>query len=92
MKRLYVRPAGRAQGWGRTLATAILAAAREMGYQYMRLDTLASMKPAISLYQSLGFEPIPAYYANPSDSAVFLELALVRKAAKAIRPSQPIRS
>jgi len=76
MKRLYVRPAWRSKSLGRTLAEAIIAAAREAGYGCMRLDTLASMKPAISLYRSLGFRQIPAYYSNPSESAVFMELQL----------------
>jgi ribosomal protein S18 acetylase RimI-like enzyme len=77
MKRLYVRPNFRGRGLGRSLALAIIAAAREVGYKSMRLDTLASMAPAITLYRRLGFRPIPAYYANPSDNAVFLELILL---------------
>jgi ribosomal protein S18 acetylase RimI-like enzyme len=76
MKRLYVRPAWRRQGLGRTLALAIIAAAREMGFDRMRLDTLASLTPAIVLYQSLGFRHIQAYYNNPSENAVFMELVL----------------
>lgn len=78
MKRLYVRPAGRGKGVGRTLALAVIAVAREIGYDCMRLDTLASMKPAFALYRSLGFRQIPAYYDNPSDNAVFMELLLAR--------------
>ena len=42
----------------------------------MRLDTLNSMKEAITLYESLGFQPIAPYYDNPSGCAVFLELHL----------------
>jgi ribosomal protein S18 acetylase RimI-like enzyme len=76
MKRLYVRPAWRGKGLGRTLALAVIGAARHIGYDRMRLDTLGSMKPAISLYHSLGFKTIPAYYSNPSESAVFMELKL----------------
>lgn len=76
MKRLYVRPQFRRQRTGRQLAEAILAAAREENYELMRLDTLQSMHDAIALYESLGFQRIPAYYDNPIPDVVFLELAL----------------
>lgn len=76
MKRLYVRPAFRGQRIGRALANGIITAATEIGYERMRLDTLATMTEAIGLYESLGFQRIPAYYHNPSTLAVFFELKL----------------
>ena len=76
IKRLYVRPAFRRSGTGRMLARAIIESARQVGYARIRLDTLATMKEAISLYQSLGFRSIPPYYDNPSPSAKFFELEL----------------
>jgi ribosomal protein S18 acetylase RimI-like enzyme len=76
MKRLYVRPAFRGKGIGRRLAQAALAGAGEIGYHRMRLDTLASMKEAIALYESLGFMRIAPYYHNPSPQAVFMERPL----------------
>ncbi len=80
MKRLYVRPAFRRHGTGRALAQAAIDAAREVGYDRMRLDTLATMKEAIALYESLGFLRTAPYYHNPSPCAVFMELDLARKA------------
>ena len=74
MKRLFVRPEWRRKGLGRVLATKIIAAAREAGYNRMRLDTLNTMKSAIALYASLGFRRVQPYYDNPSELAVFMEL------------------
>ena len=76
MKRLYVRPAFRRKGLGRTLANRLVAAASRIGYDRMRLDTLSSMREAIRLYESLGFRRIAPYNDNPLPDAVFLELAL----------------
>lgn len=76
MKRLFIRPTWRRKGLGRLLGEKIIQAAAEIGYQRMRLDTLDSMKPAIALYESLGFRRIPPYYSNPSERAVFMELEL----------------
>ena len=69
MKRLYVRPEGRRTGVGRALAKSIISEARQIGYQRIVLDTLATMTPAMTLYRSLGFVETPAYYANPIPEA-----------------------
>jgi ribosomal protein S18 acetylase RimI-like enzyme len=76
MKRLYVAPAHRRQKLGRKLAEAAITEGRAMGYKTMRLDTLARMKEAGPLYQSLGFTEIPAYYQNPETDVIYMERAL----------------
>jgi putative acetyltransferase len=76
MKRLYVRPAHRAEGIGKLLVERLIHDAREVGYTRMRLDSLPSMRAALNLYRTLGFREIDPYTANPVDGAVFLELQL----------------
>jgi ribosomal protein S18 acetylase RimI-like enzyme len=77
MKRLYVRPAYRGKGLGRILVERVIAEARAIGYERMRLDTIASsMKDAVELYRRMGFKEIAPYRANPIEGALYLELLL----------------
>jgi GNAT superfamily N-acetyltransferase len=76
MKRLYVRPAFRRFGLGRTLAEALLDEARRAGYSTMLLDTLDEMESARELYASLGFEECAPYYFNPIPGAHYLKVDL----------------
>jgi ribosomal protein S18 acetylase RimI-like enzyme len=76
MKRLFVIPHYRGLDIGRTLACAIIDRARQVGYKKMRLDTIESMKAAKTLYHSLNFHNIPAYYHNPLENPSYMELDL----------------
>ncbi len=76
MKRLYVSPKYRGRGIGRMLACSVIDKAREIGYEKMRLDTIASMKEARTLYYSLEFRNISAYRFNPLADPSYMELDL----------------
>jgi GNAT superfamily N-acetyltransferase len=76
LKRLYVRPSARGTGLGRRLTEAVIAEARRLGYARMRLDTVAGMDAAQSLYERLDFREIAPYRPNPVPGARFLELEL----------------
>ncbi len=76
MKRLFALPRLRGMGIGRALAQAVIAQAYKLGYERMRLDTVASMRAANLLYRSLGFRPTEPYCHNPRPDASFFELKL----------------
>ncbi len=76
MKRLYVAPPARGTGLGAGLMRAIIAAARDMGYRAMRLDTLLDMRAAQAMYAAAGFRPIAPYYDGAAPGTIFLELTL----------------
>lgn len=79
MKRLYVAPAGRGCGLGRSLVDALIREAVERGYDVMVLDTLPTMTAAIDLYRNAGFRPTAPYYDTPVVGTLFLARPLVPK-------------
>ena len=76
VKRLYVQPARRGEGWAYRLAESLIADARVIGYRELKLDTLDWMTAARTLYASLGFRECGAYYDNPLSGAVYMNLEL----------------
>jgi putative acetyltransferase len=77
MKRLYLRPQFRGRGLGRAIADRIIAEARTIGYQRMRLDTVEPvMKDAVAMYRRIGFREIAPYCKNPIAGALYMELEL----------------
>ena len=78
IKRLFVRPQARKTGVGQALAAAAIAAARQLGYGEIKLDTLPEMESAIALYKRNGFVPIPPYGSHPYPGLVTLGKKLDR--------------
>jgi putative acetyltransferase len=78
--KMAVEPAYQGAGIGRRLLRAVIEEARTAGAQRLYLETNHALKPAIRLYESLGFkhiEPdriIPSAYARAD---VYMELILV---------------
>ncbi len=65
----------RGQGIGRTLMNEILKAANEQELQFVTLEVRESNIPAITLYESFGFEQVgkrPRYYSDPTEDALLM--------------------
>jgi GNAT superfamily N-acetyltransferase len=76
IKRLYVRPAQRGDGWGARLVSTVMTAAGSMGYSELRLDSLDFMVSARRLYAAHGFRECAPYYDNPLPGVVYMSCIL----------------
>ncbi len=65
IKRMYVVPDRRGAGLSRLLLLALEVAARDLGYERVRLDTGVHQAAALHLYRSAGYSDIDDYNANP---------------------------
>lgn len=65
IKRMYVVPAVRRRGFARHLLHALEAAARELGYPVVRMDTGPRHQHAIAFYEAEGYQRVPDYNGNP---------------------------
>ena len=66
LKHLYVRPAARGGGVGRSIMTELERRAAAFGAAEVVLDTNASLEAAGQLYRSSGYRDVPAYNDNPN--------------------------
>lgn len=76
IKRMYVRPSYRGQGYGRKMLNKSIVESKKLGYRFLRLDTVPEMKHANELYTSTGFYEIEDYTYNPLPGARFMEYKL----------------
>jgi GNAT superfamily N-acetyltransferase len=74
LKRMYVDPAVRGRGVGRALVEALEREARLLGVTRVVLETGTRLKPAIRLYEAMGYARIPLfgeYASSPATSLCF---------------------
>ena len=79
MMNLAVHPDHRRKGVAEALVDALCAALRQKGSKALTLEVRVSNKPAISLYEKLGFGQVgrrPNYYRNPREDALILRKPL----------------
>ena len=63
LKRMYVLPEERGHGYGREILVALEEEARALGYAALVLETGVLQEPAVRMYETAGYEPIPCYGA-----------------------------
>ena len=83
LKRMYVRPVYRRQGLSRLILAALEELAVQRGYHTLRLETGRYLTPALHLYQSAGYRPIPVfgqYVGNPGSVCFEKSLTAVEAA------------
>ncbi len=64
IKRMYVVPRARSRGAGRALLAALEDAARELGYERVRLDAGPQQRESKVLFARTGYVEIAPYNAN----------------------------
>ena len=75
IRKMYLQPAVRGQGWGRKLLEDLVGAARALGFSRVTLETASVLKEAIALYRAFGFVEVPRdHLASRCDTAFSLDL------------------
>ncbi len=84
LKRMFVKEAYQGQGLGRNLLDSALETAKQMGYKFMRFDSLRGLSKALKLYESYGFKEINKAHLNPyypegnlPSEAILMEIDLI---------------
>jgi DNA-binding MarR family transcriptional regulator/GNAT superfamily N-acetyltransferase len=65
IKRVWTAPRARGMGVARRMLRTLEAAARDMGFKRLRLDTNRALKEAHALYRKEGFREIARFNDNP---------------------------
>ena len=75
LRKMYLSPALRGQGWGKQLLERAISGARELNYTRMWLETANSLTESHRLYRSYGFQPFDGpHCSDRCDFAMQIEL------------------
>ena len=62
--KMYLLPAGRGLGLGRTLIEKSIGFAKEAGYKHIYLESMPELKQALKVYEKFGFEYLKGPMGN----------------------------
>jgi putative acetyltransferase len=75
VRKMYLLPHARGQGFGRALLTDLIATANARGFRRVFLETASVLREAIALYVKFGFRPVRrGNLTSRCDQAYVLEL------------------
>jgi len=87
VRRMYVRSEHRRKHVGRAILGHLIAAARELGYKRLVLETGNKQAPAIALYENYGFRRINPFGEHVNDpTSLCYELPIDGASERAARP------
>ena len=76
LAKMAVSPKARGRGIGYLLGTSCIAKAKEQGASYLYLESNTILKPAIALYEKLGFKKVSGHYTPYERCNIQMELQL----------------
>lgn len=79
LAKMAVSPQVQGKGIGRRLGEAIIATAKEMGASKLYLESNTLLKPAITLYENLGFKKVAGRQSSYERANIKMELVMAQK-------------
>ena len=76
---MAVSPQVQGKGIGRRLGEAIIATAKELGASKLYLESNTHLKPAIALYENLGFKKVAGRQSSYERANIKMELVMAQK-------------
>lgn len=69
LQKMYLYPQARGKGWGRQLIEFLIDDMQRQGFRHCYLETLASMREAVRLYEQQGFQRLQKPLGNSGHNA-----------------------